>query len=381
MRTPQWVAVLGLTVLIGCASPSVREPLHLSVVSQRTILEVEEPDFRPEAFEMSLSPDGRHLLFTKIAETGTKSAEEPLFQREPYLLDTASGEVTKLPFDPLPGNISLTAWMTRTFTSDGRYIHAWQAERQTVLYDIANRTERVIEEPDCRNIISDESASDLYVTSSASRLSLWGGWSDNDFRVAIIPIKGGKTERFPLTGILQLATNRNRVVVYSRTREGAAYSVQDLPNKRTLFSFPVHPTEDLEAIFYVFWTLDGRYLCFPDKGWIDRDSTGQATDTGDVMRVWDSVTNETHTFGNCVGIAPGPGPHLALALDSAAFRDLAVIVVDIRNGWRWPVPVTHRHRFICASGKYVVYRRYVRETPDKTKMQIILVELGVATEP
>lgn len=381
MKWMQCVAALGLAVLAGCASMSAREPLQLAVVSQKTILEVEDPDFSAEAFEMSLGPDGRYLLFTKIVtrhvELDEVAGDEPLFQREPYLLDTTTGEIIKLPFEPLPANISLTAWMTGTFTTDGRYIHVLQVGREAVLYDIANRTKRDIAEPGCRNIVSDDSASHLYLTSSASRLSLWGGWSDDDFRVAIIPIKGGTPERYPLAGILQLAVNRNRVVVYSMSREGAAYSVQDLPHERTLFSFHVQPAEDPLAIFQVFWTPGGRYFCFPDNGWIDQDSTGRATATGRVMRVWDSVANETHIFQNCAGIAAGPGPDLALALDSSAFRDVAVTVVDVRNGWRWPVPMTHEDRFVCASGRYLVYRRYVHDAPDRIAMQLILVELGV----
>lgn len=378
MRLLQCLAAFGLLALVGCASSTVYEPLQLRVVSQRTILEVEgAPAFAAGPLQMSLSPDGRHLLFVKrrLADNPEGALSRTTWY-DPQLLDTATGEVVTLPFESFPETrLVLEAWLTGTFTADGKYIHVFQPARQGVLYDIANRTERMIGEPGCRNIISDDSAKDIYVTSTQDDLRWWGDWMRAKFVVRVLPMGGGAVEQYSVRGMVFNAINRNRVVVYSVAEEGSIYTIQDLAGGKELrrFSATRMPYPYIE--YLVFW-VGGRYLCYPDADPFSMNPEGSSTAYRAATRTWDSVLDRVVDAHGCVAVAPGPSPFLMLAFDpqSGSANALGAFVVDVRNGWRWPVPTPLDDRFVCANGKYIVY---LREIPDEKKSQLILVELGV----
>jgi hypothetical protein len=378
-------------ILLLCAAYSFyvtclckRPPLPLLILNERVILE----GFGKKLYPVSLSPKGRHLLFLQ------REALQPQMEDEyhPFLLDLATGEQFRLPFQlPLVDWFNLES-VAGAFTSDGNYIQVVHPSKNgqgtdwigVFLYDIRNRDLRAFKVGAPRWGAGDDRGENLLVTTQDLT-------SSGKLLLGVVPMAEGAVKWHPLEGLVVLGSSRNDkaiVLAEKPTPDVMAFrnelSVVDLPSGKTLKTIRLH-TWGMEP---VFWTADGRFLCYSDchtqlnfPAQVLRIIGGMPTfikwniekeDAVFQASFWDSANDRLISSNYGLALGPGPSPSSVVLTDLDGPR---LGVLDLNTGQEFRATAPPIGIPVCAHGKYVVYQ--VRKTNGVLAYELVEIGLGV----
>jgi len=379
-------------------------PLPLAIGNERVIFVDCNPD---SGLDMSLSPDGRSLLYgmeewepslSTFEVPGTSimipTADNLVWNT--FLFDLETGENVKLPFphqwtavfvhDFDSGN-TYRQPRTEHFTPDGKYVHATDpleggASSKVLIYNIGSHALLSVEVGPYYSFVCDDRGENLLVNRNAFQTE-----------VTVVPIFGGAVEKFSAAGPVCGASRKDRAIIFCFSYAFGVVQNQlflvDLVQAKTLKSLhwrrgmagmsPIYPEP--------FYAANERFLCCNECYCPEGLFAAIRNQFSNLVRFippspaskkpvissacfWDSIEDRVFALDNAIALAPGPSFGTVLIADGE-MKNLRVL--DLIDGTTYASESHDGDSVACARGKYIVF-----ETKDENgQRKYTLTEIGI----
>ncbi|KPK81495.1 MAG: hypothetical protein AMJ81_10575 [Phycisphaerae bacterium SM23_33] len=350
---------------------------------------------------MRLSPDGKHLLYTRELPAADPQPPEERERREPSrqlrLRDLESGKEVSLPLDPIPDGWTTVYTRFNFFDPAGRTLAlpvvARTEERRIatggarltsvrrtmrlVLYDVAagKVTKTALE---AGNLMAkfDRTGRGLVLckdmmihTASLPELKLTG-----------LGATGYPNSICPTADVAVLFVPPSRTV---RPREGARperprskLMLHDLRADKPLAELPSEEPSSNWDDWECQWTSDGRYLYYPGaKKDTVQTPQGPRQRTATLSLVWDRLAGrQVHVIDAAVAVGPGPTP-TSMVLCGLKDEPKGVFLHDAATGQRWTLEPGAKAQH-ARGGKVV----YTRASPDGAAAYVARIAMPTAAQ-
>ena len=350
-------------IVFSLYAPTTPVPAAKCIVRGKKVIMTNARGVLTGGGEMALSPAGRHLLFLKSADLGSRSEA---YLHQPVILDLASGQPADLPVKPMDlSKRSASLWMDNVFSAKGNYVHAFathveDSDERTVLYDVNAKTARRFSVPNASCVVSDLDETQIWINERL-RNGTKDRAEDRDrkrCRLHMIPLGGGKEEQVTLSGFVPSACSRECLTVISEKDYWSECLLMDLTRGTTIMNLPL-----VGGAGYwpgPFWAPGGRFFCCRDGG---RSAC-----------FWDRSRDRLFSLADRIAIAPGPSPHTIFAGEAvypSQWKEPRL--VNLASGQEWELDTKENGDCVCAVGKFIVCTK----TEKDGSTTLTLIEIGL----
>jgi hypothetical protein len=350
------------------------------------------------AFAMRLSPDGRHVLYTRpVAGTEPSDVDDRSVRYEIVLRELDGGKETVVPVEPLDAGWQSVPTRFNMFDPAGRRLllpHV-KVERRQIDEHTSAATATV--EWSIFNVIRGETADTTLeggmmgpakFTADGHAVLLTRTIGSREMVTEVISLGQFKTLPKPLRapGWVQSVSPADDVAVFfvpparpvhdpaqpdrPAERPPARLVLWDLKADQELAEIPTHPRNGELDDRETQWTANGRYLYYVDVEEVPAEGEADRRTLRSVTRIWDRQAGKpAGTVSDALPVGPGPGQLMVLAKRRAG----GFLLHDAASGKEFPLGDASK-KLIHAYGAKVVY---AQEGDDSEAEDVLVADIIV----